>query len=289
MTLNISMPGTIGGAGIVFPLERMKNIGIVGVGYVGGAIRDAIENKYNSSPILVDPGKGYKNTIADLKDTEGVFVCVPTPQGNDGTCDIRILEDVLSSLNEIDYAGVIISKCTAPPDVYERLNNQFPNLVHAPEFLTAVNATQDYINGRFAIIGGRINAYRREAERIIRMTQVHLGENVRHCSIGEASLAKYTINSFLATKVTFMNEIYGLATAFELDYNTIANMVKLDSRIGNSHMQVPGPDGQFGFGGACFPKDTSALIKFAEQKNVSMNVLESAVKKNLLLRLTEPK
>jgi UDPglucose 6-dehydrogenase len=66
-------------------------------------------------------------------------------------------------------------------------------------------------------------------------------------------------------------------------------MVKMDHRIGNSHMQVPGPDGAFGFGGACFPKDTSAMLKFAEQYKAPLNVLDAAVKKNTLLRLTEPK
>ena len=124
--------------------------------------------------------------------------------------------------------------------------------------------------------------------RIIRITQRNL-EEVKHCSIGEASLAKYTINSFLATKVAFMNELWGIATAFGLDYDTVAEMVKLDPRIGKSHMQVPGPDGLFGFGGACFPKDTSALLKYAESLGQTPMVLDAAVKKNTLLRLTGPK
>ena len=282
------MPGTMGGAKIVFrDNPYMSKIGIIGVGYVGGAIASAAQDFIDV--ILVDPAKGYNTTIADLKDTEGVFICVPSPQGDDGRCDTSILESVLKELKAIDYTGVIISKCTAPPDVYEQLNELYPNLVHAPEFLTAANAFVDYLNGKFAIIGGKVTAYRNEAERIIRITQTSLGDNVRHCSIGEASLAKYTINSFLATKVTFMNELWGIATAFGLDYDTIAEMVKMDTRIGLSHMKVPGPDGQFGFGGACFPKDTSALLKLAEQKNVSMNVLDAAVKKNILLRLTDSK
>lgn len=289
MTLNIPMPGTIGGARIIFNDESMfGKIGIIGVGYVGGAILSAAK-EHSVSVVCVDPAKGYTNTINDLKDVEAVFVCVPSPQGDDGSCDTSIMENVLLQLKNIDYTGVIISKCTAPPDVYEHLNDLYPNLVHAPEFLTAANAIQDYYNGKFAFIGGKVAAYRNEAERIIRLTQRNLGTNVRHCSIGEASLAKYTINSFLATKVTFMNELWGIATAFDLDYNTIAQMVTLDERIGRSHMQVPGPDGNFGFGGACFPKDTSALLKLAEQKNASMNVLDAAVKKNTLLRLTEPK
>ena len=269
----------------------MTKIGIIGLGFVGGAIRQsmAFQDPFLEL-VLVDPAKGETGTYADLKDADGVFVCVPTPQDADGTCDTGPLESVLANLKAIDYHGVIISKCTAPPDTYEKLNEQFPNLVHAPEFLTAANAVQDYAIGKFCIIGGRVTAYLREAERIIRFGQDRLSDRVVYCTIGEAALAKYAINTFLATKVIFMNELHSIATASGLDYDRIVKMIKLDERIGCSHMQVPGPDSQFGFGGACFPKDTSALLKYAEQIGIATPaVLSAAVKKNVLLRLTESK
>ena len=285
----MSMPGTIGGAKIVFKNQKMMTrVGIVGAGFVGSAIAEAMDQGFCGLTI-VDPAKGYNNTYSDLMDCDGVFVCVPSPQDEDGTCDTSILEDVLANLAKINYQGVIISKCTAPPDVYEQLNDCYPNLIHAPEFLTAANAKQDYVNGRFAMIGGRVGIYQREAERLIRIGQQNLGDNVVHCTIGEASLAKYTINCFMSTKVIFMNELYQLAQAMNLNYDHVAAMVRMDHRIGSSHLQVPGPDGAFGFGGACFPKDTSAMLKFAEQYNIPLNVLDAAVKKNTLLRLTEPK
>ena len=282
MTLNTS-------ARIVFKNQKMMTkVGIVGMGFVGGAIADAMEQGYVDL-IVVDPAKGYNKTYSDLLDCDGVFVCVPSPQDEDGTCDTSILEDVLSNLAKLNYQGVVISKCTAPPDVYEQLNEIYPNLIHAPEFLTAANAKQDYVNGKFAMIGGRVGVYQREAERLIRIGQNSLGDNVVYCTIGEASLAKYAINCFMSTKVVFMNELYQLAQAMNLSYDHVAAMVKMDHRIGSSHLQVPGPDGAFGFGGACFPKDTSAMLKFAEQYKVALNVLDAAVKKNTLLRLTEPK
>jgi nucleotide sugar dehydrogenase len=289
MTLNMSMPGTMGGAKIVFKNQKMMTkVGIVGAGFVGSAIAEAMDLGFCGLTI-VDPAKGYNNTYHDLLDCDGVFVCVPSPQDEDGTCDTSILEDVLSNLAKLNYQGVVISKCTAPPDVYEQLNEIYPNLVHAPEFLTAANAKQDYVNGKFAMIGGRVGVYQREAERLIRIGQNMLGDNVVYCTIGEASLAKYAINSFMSTKVVFMNELYQLAQAMNLNYDNVAAMVRMDHRIGSSHLQVPGPDGSFGFGGACFPKDTSAMLKFAEQHKVALNVLDAAVKKNTLLRLTEPK
>lgn len=279
----LNMPGTIGSAKIIMkpPLEK---IGIIGLGFVGGAIKASIDWG-DDLWVVIDPSKGFNSTYQELaKETEGVFVCVPTPMGDDGVCDTSFLEDVLKNLKAVNYEGVIISKCTAPPAVYEKLNAEHANLVHAPEFLTAANANRDYVNGKFSIIGGRVNAYIREAERIIKNTQPNL-QDILHCTIGEAALAKYTINSFLATKVAFMNEIYEIASEAGMNYDTIRHAVTLDSRIGMTHMQVPGPDGSFGFGGACFPKDTSALLKYAETLNKTPMVLDAAVKKNTLLRL----
>ena len=262
-------------------------IGIVGLGFVGEAIRASTEFiPDNVVCVDSDVRKGYVGTYADLLTCEGIFICVPSPMGQDGRCDTSILESVLEKLK--DFQGVIISKCTAPPDVYQRLNKQYPNLVHSPEFLTAANADRDYANAKWCIIGGDVRAYRNEAERIIKMTQSNL-DTVKFCSIGDAALAKYAINSFLATKVVFMNELSQLANKAGLNYDIVSNLIKQDLRIGESHMRVPGTDGSLGFGGYCFPKDTEALLKYAEDNNVSLNVLNSAVQKNLLLRLTEPK
>ena len=290
MTLNTSfsmpMPGTMGTAKISFSSGDFtrEKIGIIGLGFVGGAINDSMN--WQANTVIMDPAKGHNATYQDLNECSGIFICVPSPQDDDGTCDTSILEGVLSNLK--GYTGVIISKCTAPPDVYARLNAEYPNLIHAPEFLTAARASMDYAQGKFAFIGGSVAAYQREAERIIRMGQQDLA-SVYHCTIAEAALSKYAINSFMATKVIFMNELYNLAQTAGIDYDNIAHMIKSDHRIGNSHMQVPGPDGHLGFGGACFPKDTSALLKYAEGVGAQMNVLDAAVKKNTILRLTDSK
>ena len=285
--MNMQMPGTMGGAKLTFTTkDMMEKIGIIGLGYVGGAIGDAFDGEVDL--VIMDPAKGYNATYQDLLSCSGIFVCVPTPQDDDGTCDTSILGGILNDLHLRGYSGVIISKCTAPPDQYEAWNITYPNLIHAPEFLTAANAKKDYVNGEFAFIGGRVPAYVREAERIIRLSQKDL-KRIQACTIAEAAMAKYAINTFMATKVVFMNELEALCSKTSVDYNQVAYMVTQDRRIGSSHMQVPGPDGNHGFGGACFPKDTSALLKYAEQKGVVMNVLDAAIKKNTLLRLTEPK
>ncbi len=255
-------------------------IGIVGMGVVGGAICRSCEF---DTPIVNDPALGHNGSYEELCTCDAVYICVPSPTKSDGTCDTSILEDVLSKLK--DASGVLISKVTAPPDVYERLNKIYPNLVYSPEFLTAANAMADYRNSTFVIIGGRVNAYVNEAERIIKADLKNI-KSVITCGIKEAAFIKYTINSFLATKVVFMNEMQQLAKASGIDYAGIARVIDADARIGKSHLQVPGPDGQYGFGGMCFPKDTQALLKYAESVNIELSVLETAVKKNTLLRLS---
>jgi UDPglucose 6-dehydrogenase len=262
-----------------------QKIGIVGLGFVGGAIRDAMEPWCDLVLVDKDPSRGT-HQFRDLKDCEGIFICVPSPQGADGQCDTSILESILECLQ--DFTGVVICKSTADPETYTRLNDLYPNLVHAPEFLVAATASRDYANGKFLFVGGRIQAYRNQAAEIIKIGQRDL-EIIHHCTIAEAAMAKYTINTFLATKVVWMNELYQLCDAMNIDYNKVVAMASADRRIGSSHLRVPGPDLSFGFGGACFPKDTSALLKIAEEHSIQMNVLDAAVKKNTLLRLTEPK
>lgn len=259
-------------------------IGIIGLGFVGEAI---FQNTEGLTRIAIDTdvSKGYVGTYKELEDAEGVFVCVPSPQRSDGSCDTSILEQVLDNLK--DYKGVIISKVTAPPDVYIRLGNKYPNLVHIPEFLTAANAYKDYNNEKWAIIGGTVIAYQREAERILKYTKEGLSSWL--CPIGEAAMVKYITNSFLATKVVFMNEMEEISAKNNFSWERIRRMISQDPRINLSHTQVPGPDGYYGFGGMCFPKDTSAFIYYAESIGVSLNVLKEAVKKNTLLRLQKPK
>jgi UDPglucose 6-dehydrogenase len=186
-----------------------------------------------------------------------------------------------------DYKNVIISKTTAPPQFYEKMQTVYPNLVHIPEFLVAKTAIEDYRKESNAIIGGKMSAYRNKAERIIKLAQPI--KVVEQCTIGEAAFAKYTANAYLATKVVFMNEMSELAVAHGYHWDSIRVLLAEDNRIGLSHMQVPGPDGYYGFGGMCFPKDTSAWVKYAAKLGVNLNVLKSAIKKNILLRLQKPK
>lgn len=253
------------------------SIGIVGCGFVGSAVKLAYD-LIGTEVLVHDPAIGYNNTYEELLSAEVIFVCVPSPQREDGSCDTSILENVLTKLNDLGYTNPIISKVTAPPLVYRKLHEQYPNLVYAPEFLIAKNAKQDYIASEFLIVGGDVIPASKALVSIL--PTLKFVKHTRLVTIEEASLIKYTINCFLATKVSFMNQVYEYCQANDIFYNRIADGVALDKRLGDTHLQVPGPDGKFGFGGACFPKDTSAMISFGDQ----FSVLEEVVNYNNRIR-----
>ena len=91
-------------------------------------------------------------------------------------------------------------------------------------------------------------------------------------------------NTFFATKVSFMNEMYNLCKTIDGDWDKAVEGFVRDGRVGHSHVNVPGHDGKFGFGGSCFPKDVQALISFAKENNINLNVLEGTWKTNLEVR-----
>jgi UDPglucose 6-dehydrogenase len=255
-------------------------VGIIGLGFVGSAVKNAYDCA-KIATVCLDPQKDFFASSEELKKSDVIFICVPSPQLSNGSCDISILESVLEEFK--DYQGVFISKVTAPPTAYRELQLKYKNLVHAPEFLVAATAKEDYVNGEFAIVGGCNLDLCKIALDHIKLGQPKIRNHV-FCNIQEASLAKYTINSFLATKVIFMNQIKQLADAIGVDYETLISGIQLDSRIGDSHFSVPGPDGKYGFGGACFPKDTSALHYTAKENGVEMTVLHEVIQTNKGLR-----
>jgi UDPglucose 6-dehydrogenase len=250
-------------------------IGIIGFGFVGNAVYSSYKDKVEC--VIKDEQQGYQCSYSDIKQCDAIFVCVPSPQTENGECDSSILQSVIENLS--DYSGVIISKVTAPPDVYSGLKAN--NLFYVPEFLTARNSVEDYRNTKNLIIGGSKD--HQIAEHIIKLG-LHNVEQVRYVTLKEASIIKYTANTFLSVKVVFMNEIKQLCDKISVDYNNVKDSLRLDSRIGSTHLDVPGYDGLLGYGGSCFPKDMSALLKFSEKNDSELLLIKLAILKNKTIR-----
>lgn len=255
------------------------SIGIIGYGYVGQAVAEA--HKHTDKILIKDPKYPDSVSYPDLLDCEAIFVCVPSPCVDptleDGRCDTSILEQVLKELLFvlINNPIPIICKTTAPPSVYVRLQKQYPNIVHVPEFLTAANNIKDYQNSEFWAMGGE-HKWTKEAKKIMQRGRrtAPFPANFVSMPIQTAALFKYMMNSYLAMKVTFMNEFKQLADAQGSSWNDIEYLIKLDNRIGPTHIQVPGPDGQKGWGGACFPKDVAAIITEAIDKGLDFELMQ---------------
>lgn len=253
-------------------------IGLFGLGYVGTAVAHTHKNQ---NVVVKDPKLGENSaSLEEVKTCDAVYVCVPTPMLQDGHCDDSYIRSVLEELK--DYKGTIICKSTVPPGVYLRLIDQYPNLVHAPEFLTAANATADYENSNWVLIGGNKD-HCITAETVIRSGSIK-ANTFYHTDIATASLFKYMANSFMATKVIFMNDLYHLANAVGVNWNDIKSLAENDPRLGISHWDVPGPDGEYGYGGACFPKDVSAIIQHGLDIGTPLKLLESVKEINSLHR-----
>lgn len=238
-------------------------IAIVGHGFVGKAVEYGFDNTHNMITII-DPKLGNSvDCITDEYDV--VFVCVPTPMSDNGTIDASIAESVMKKLSSVVSCPVVL-KSTVTPDIVDKFSNSMSNFVYNPEFLTERNYKVDFIYPTHQVFGG-------SEEMCKQLEEVYSYSNcdpcpVIRCTAAEASMIKYGINSFLATKVAWMNEFYDLAQKLGLDYDKISEGMQLDPRIGNTHMQVPGPDGKRWFGGPCFKKDISALISFEPELKI---------------------
>ncbi len=257
----------------------MDKIGIIGQGYVGNALFQKCKNFFEILTYDKDESKSNSNMSEISKNCKIIFLCLPTPMNKDGSCDTSIIESVLFNLNKFKTKHIIVLKSTVVPKTTEKLNRTFSNfsIVFNPEFLRERNAVEDFNNQNRIILGGP-----RSSTTKLKDIYTKLFPNAHIIKTGstEAEMVKYFTNSFLSTKVSFANEMYEIASKLNIDFDKIVEYSTLDKRIGKSHLSVPGPDGDFGYGGHCLPKDLSAIINFSENLKTNNSVLKAVKKTN---------
>lgn len=264
--------------------QNNLKLGVIGAGFVGGSVINGFDK--NVDMFVVDTKLHPENTIDQLIEFKPTitFICVPTPKavGDSGDVDVSIVRQVLSDLYDRRYSGIAVIKSTITPKHLTKMKKDFGlKIVYNPEFLTEANAHKDFLNPNMQVLGGKW----RDCDTVEKAYNRHSSVKVVptfKVDLITASLIKYTINSWLATKVTFFNELHELheASGAMSDWESFTEMLSNDPRMGNTHMQVPGPDGQKGFGGHCFPKDTEAFLHYANKKGTDLSVLKKAVTKN---------
>ena len=258
------------------------SVGVIGNGFVGESQAFAFSPTCNILVYDKNPLKSI-NPVEDVLKSDFVFVCVPTPMKKDGTQDFTFIKNVFENAKK---GPIYIIKSTILPGSTKLLQKKFKNLdiVFSPEFLTERTAKLDMLTQTRIIFGGnkKLTAKCEDlfSQRFMNRTFIHTDSTT-------AEYIKYMNNNFFATKVSIMNEFFRLGKKIGIDWDTAMYGFAADQRIGDSHLHVPGPDGKFGFGGTCFPKDINALINFSKEKGIKMNTLEAAWKTNLEVRPEE--
>jgi UDPglucose 6-dehydrogenase len=265
-------------------------IGVVGNGFVGSAVQFGFSPStgcdYEVRVYDKDPSKSVDSIEETVNESEFIFLSVPTPSNKDGSMNLDIVEQALQDISDVNkYQGnIVLLRSTVTPGTTRKLQDKYPNLriVFNPEFLTERNAKYDFINQARIIIGGD-DVYSKQVGDLYRS---RFGESqpVIETNWETAELIKYMSNCFFTTKISFMNEMYQIAEKCGVDWGVALDGFFRDGRVGHSHMNVPGPDGKFGFGGSCFPKDIQALIHFGESLGLNMSTLKGTWKTNLEVR-----
>ena len=260
-------------------------IGIIGQGFVGSAIREGLKTFYPCYTYDIDPHKCQHTHEQVVNDSDIIFVCVPTPMRKSGECDVRILETAVKNIESAvkkDKDPILVLKSTIPPGTSERISRLTRlSVCFSPEFLTEANSFEDFKNQSRIIIGGprpatgKVKQMFRKAFPTIPIVKT---------GTKTAEMVKYFTNCFLASKVIFANEMYEICKTQNIDFDKVTEYALHDTRIGKTHLMVPGPDGDRGFGGHCFPKDLAAMIYFAKKNDVYANFLLAVQESNEIYR-----
>ena len=248
-------------------------IGIVGYGHVG----KAMHKLFQDAVIYDEPLE--LGARSDINGCDTVFVCVPTPQGDNGNCDTRIVEEVLSWIE----APLIILRSTVWVGFTDKMMKKLhKEIVFQPEYYgeTVAHPFADLNERAWLAFGGTKHGI----GLAIKTYQTVINSNIRiyQSDAKTAEMAKYMENAFLAAKVTFCNEMIDIACALGANYNVVREMWVADPRIGSSHTFVY--EDNRGYGGNCLPKDVAALVAQAEKCGVDATLMNAVMLKNSIYR-----
>jgi len=276
----------------------MYNIGIVGRGFVGSAVEFGFSPQTGcdlNNMYIYDKDKSRSlHTLENVVCySDFIFLSVPTPSNEDGSINLSYVEEALQEISEITsditenmvlMDNIVLVRSTVTPGTTRKLQEKYQNLnlVFNPEFLTERSANFDFINQARYILGGE----EKYTNRVANLYRWRFGESIPviETNYQTAELIKYMNNCFFATKVSFLNEMRQVSDLCDADWDKAVEGFIRDGRIGHSHMNVPGPDGKFGFGGKCFPKDVSAMISFGNQLGLNMHTLNGVWDTNCEVR-----
>lgn len=255
-------------------------LGVIGGGVVGRATARAFLEHVEEVRVHDTLPERSTHSLTDVLGCDLVFVCLPTPQQADSlSCDLTAVEHFFRSQHSSRVSFVLRS--TVPIGTTARLAREYdlPNLVHSPEFLTARCAVSDAQLPARNVLGVTPGS---DAVRLARLyTERYPGVPLHIMTSNESEAVKLFQNSFFAVKVSFWNECRQFADRLGLSWDVVLEAILADGRISFSHTRIPGPDGRFGFGGSCLPKDLANLITCMAEAGLTAPVSHAAHFRNL--------
>jgi UDPglucose 6-dehydrogenase len=256
-------------------------LGIIGCGFVGkaAALFGLPTHKVECKMYDIDPEKCVPvgTTLVDLKDSDLIFICLPTPMNKEtGECYTGLIEKCLKQVRETlgDSIDIVI-RSTVPVGFSEKNRCHF-----VPEFLTEKNWYNDILNCKEWFIGVDDNS-NNVIEKFEKLFQNSFSDVKRvYLTTKVCESIKYFRNCFLATKVSFCNEFYQFCKASDVEYEIVRKYATTDTRIGSSHASVGGSENYRGYGGTCFPKDMASLKFQMKEKGVESKIISAAEERN---------
>lgn len=269
-------------------------IGVIGLGYVGGAIHkffsqkgEAVAGYDKLGRVAKTDQDGSVTAICSdhfeaMYETDFVFICLPTPYIEGFGFDYTALHENLLKLAKANYGGIVIIKSTIEPGTLRLLSTKYKlAMVHNPEFLTAKTADEDFANQTHIVIGGFDFVV---CQKVVGLYQKHIEAQYTLCDAEQAELMKLFCNNFYAVKVQLFNEFALTCKRMGVRFEDVKGTMLRNGWINPMHTDVPGSDGQFSYGGACFPKDTSALRDFMKRQGVPCEIIEACISERNKMR-----
>jgi len=257
-------------------------ISIIGAGYVGRALYHGFSSVLKKVLLYDKYVTGFNTFEETVNESFIIFLCLPTPTNmKTGEQDLSILKSVIK---ELPSEKVLIIKSTVLPGTIRSLQEEFPQhvFVFNPEFLTERTYIFDFLNQSRIILGSDHEAMLNLLESLYRLRFPHTP--ILKTTLETAEVIKYVCNCYFASKVSFLNEVYEICKKVGISYEDVRNGFLGDQRIANSHTLVPGPDGNFGFGGKCFPKDLKSFLTWGKKIGLDMTMFEATEKVNERVR-----
>lgn len=256
-------------------------IGVIGLGVVGGAVRQGFQKLGHKVPYFDIEHK--QTSLKDVLSTEICYICVPTPSDEEGRCDTSIVKSVVRDLCKAGYEGIIAIKSTVEPGTTKLLVEETgkSDICFVPEFLRERCAVSDFINNHDLCVIGCDNE---EQYMKIKESHGHYPKVFKMLSSTEAEFCKYFSNVYNATLITFANNFCELCDKMNVNYTNIKNAIIHRDHIHDSYLDCN--DNFRGFGGVCLPKDTRAIANLSERVGTQGRLFQNILDENKKFKLT---